>query len=162
HVVPRGYNFIYRPDTIIWCFLLGWAAARATSWTERAAVSALSIMFAAEFFDLAGREARLILALILLAWVSTVPVPRLLAQPIGWVASASMWIFMTHWLIWPELTPHMPRWLAAVGTIAGGVLVWAACRSAWSVLRVLKPEPALDAQVAVGDRRVGGRHDLDD
>jgi hypothetical protein len=162
HVVDRDYNFVYRPDTIVWCFLLGWAAARASSWRQRAVVSALAIAFAVDFFGLAGREARLIVALMLLAWVPTLPVPRLLAQPIGWVASASMWIFMTHWLIWPELTAHMPRWLAMVGTVAGGVLVWAVCRSAWSVLRVLKPEPAFDAQVAVRDRRVCGRHDFDD
>ena len=104
----------------------------------------------------------IVAALALLTWVPTLPVPRILAQPIGWLASASMWIFMTHWLIWPELTPLMPRWMAMVGTIAGGVVIWAACRSVWSVLRVLKAEPALDAQVAVRDRRVGGRHDLDD
>lgn len=162
HVVARDYNYIYRPDTVVWCFLLGWAAARASSWRERAAVSALGIVFAVDFFHFAGREARLVVALLLLAWVATLPVPRVFAQPIGWVASASMWIFMTHWLIWPELTPYVPRWLAMVGTVAAGVLVWAACRSAWSVLRVLKPEPALDAQVAVRDRRVGGGHDLDD
>ena len=162
HLVDRDYNYIYRPDTIVWCFLLGWAAARASSWRERAVVSVLAFLFAADFFHLAGREVRLVVALMLLAWVPTLPVPRLLAQPIGWVASASMWIFMTHWLIWPELTPHMPRWLAMVGTVAGGVLVWAACRSAWSVLGVLKPEAALDAQVAVRDRGVGRRHDLDD
>ena len=59
----------------------------------------------------------------LLAWVPTLPVPRLLAQPIGWLASASMWIFMTHWLIWPELTPHMPPAVAMVGTIAIGVTI---------------------------------------
>ena len=35
-------------------------------------------------------------------------------------------------------------------------------RSARPVLRVLKAEATLDAQVAVGDRRVAGRHDLDD
>ena len=93
---------------------------------------------------------------VLLAWVPTLPVPRLLARPIGWLASASMWIFMTHWLIWPQLdSAHARDGWAVVGTIAGGVLVWAACRSAGSVLRVLKAEPALDAQVAVRDRRVG-------
>ncbi len=161
-LVDRDYNYIYRPDTIVWCFLLGWAAAQTSSWRQRLLVSALAIPFAFDFFRLAGREWRLVTAVVLLAWVATLPVPRILAQPIGWVASASMWIFMTHWLIWPELTPFMPRWLALVGTVAGGVLVWAACRSAGSVLRVLKPEPTLDAQVAVRDRRVGGRHDLDD
>jgi hypothetical protein len=162
HLVDRDYNYVYRPDTVVWCFLLGWAAARASSWRERAVVSALAIVFAAQFFDFVGREVRLVVALLLLAWVPTLPVPRVIAQPLGWLASASMWIFMTHWLIWPELTPHMPRWLAMAGTLAGGVLVWAACRSAWSVLRVLKPEPALDAQVAVRDRGVSRRHHLDD
>ena len=162
HVVDRDYNYIYRPDTVVWCFLLGWAAARASSLRERIVVSVLAVAFTAEFFDYAGRETRLVAALALLAWVPTLPVPRILAQPIGWLASASMWIFMTHWLIWPELTPHMPGWMAMVGTIAGGVVIWAACRSVWSVLRVLKPEPALDAEVAVRDRGVAGRHDLDD
>jgi hypothetical protein len=162
HVVDRDYNYIYRPDTIVWCFLLGWAAARASSWRERLLVSVLAVAFAAEFFEYVGRETRLIAAIALLAWVPTLPVPKILAQPIGWLASASMWIFMTHWLMWPELVPHMPGWTAMVATVAGGVLVWAACRSGWSILRVLKPEPALDAEVAVGDRRLGRRHDLDD
>jgi hypothetical protein len=162
HVVDRDYNYIYRPDTIVWCFLLGWAAARASSWRDRVIVTVLAVAFAAEFFEYAGRESRLVAAMALLAWVPTLPVPRILSQPIGWVASASMWIFMTHWLIWPALTPHMPRGIAMVGTVTVGVLVWAACRSVWSVLRVLKAEPALDAQVAVRDRGISGRHDLDD
>ena len=162
HVVDRDYNYIYRPDTVVWCFLLGWAAARASSVRQRLVVSVLAVFLAVDFFHFAGREGRLIAALALLVWVPTLPVPRLLAQPVGWLASASMLIFMTHWLIWPELTPHMPQWTAMVGTIAGGVLIWAACRSIWSVLRVLKAEPALDAQIAVRDRRIRGRHDLDD
>ena len=56
HVVDRDYNFIYRPDTIVWCFLLGWAAARASSWPQRVVVSTLAIVFAVDFFGLAGRE----------------------------------------------------------------------------------------------------------
>ena len=39
HVVDRDYNYIYRPDTVVWCFLLGWAAARASSWRQRIVVS---------------------------------------------------------------------------------------------------------------------------
>jgi hypothetical protein len=161
-VVDRDYNYIYRPDTIVWCFLLGWAAARATSVRQRTIVTALALALVPDFFHHTDRELRLVMAIVLLAWLPTLPVPRLVAQPLGWLASASMWIFMTHWLVWPELTPHMPRWSAMVATVAAGVALWAAYRSARSVLRVLKPEPALDAQVAVRDRRVGRRHDLDD
>jgi hypothetical protein len=161
-VVDRDYNYIYRPDTIVWCFLLGWAAARAMSVRQRMIVTALTLALVPDFFHHADRELRLVIAVVLLAWLPTLPVPRLFAQPLGWLASASMWIFMTHWLVWPELTPHMPRSLAMVGTVAAGVALWAGYRSARSVLRVLKPEPALDAQVAVRDRRVGRRHDLDD
>jgi hypothetical protein len=161
-VVDRDYNYIYRPDTIVWCFLLGWAAARATSVRQRMIVTVSALVLVPDFFSHSGREVRLVIAVVLLAWLPTLPVPRLFAQPLGWLASASMWIFMTHWLIWPELTPHMPRWLAMVATIAAGAALWAAGRSARSVLRVLKPEPAFDAQVAVRDRRVGRRHDLDD
>ncbi len=107
-LVDRDYNYIYRPDTLLWCFLLGWAAARATSWRQRLAVSALVVVMVPDFFHFVDREVRLIAALMLLVWVPTLPVPRLLAQPIGWLASASMWIFLTHWLVWPELTPYMP------------------------------------------------------
>jgi hypothetical protein len=56
-------------------------------------------------------------------------IPRLLAQPVGWVAAASMWIFMTHWVVWPELTPLMPDVLAMVATVGAGVGVWAAWRA---------------------------------
>src|SRR5690606_37533156 len=99
-----GYNYIYRPDTIAWCFLLGWAAARAGSWRQRAAGTLSALALGPDFFHFVDREARLLAAIALLAWVPTIPVPRLVAWPLGWLASASMWIFMTHWLIWPELT----------------------------------------------------------
>jgi hypothetical protein len=161
-LVDRDYNYIYKPDTIAWCFLLGWAAARASSMRQRAVVTLLALVLVPDFFHHIDREVRLVVAVVMLAWLPTLPVPRLLAQPIGWLASASMWIFMTHWLVWPELTPYMPRGLAMVGTVAAGVVMWAAYRSVWSVLRVLKAEPTLDAQVAARDRRVGRRHHLDD
>jgi hypothetical protein len=127
-LVDRDYNYIYRPDTVLWCFLLGWAAARAATWQQRLLVSGLALVMVPHFFHFVDREVRLLLALGLLVWVPTVPVPRLLAQPIGWLASASMWIFMTHWLIWPELTAFLPPVAAMIGTIGVGVVVWAGCR----------------------------------
>ena len=116
-LVDRDYNYIYKPDTIVWCFLLGWAAARAASVAQRVLVTALVLVLVPDFFHYVDREVRLAIAVVLLAWLPTLPVPRLLAQPLGWLASASMWIFMTHWLVWPELTPHMPRWMAMIAPI---------------------------------------------
>jgi hypothetical protein len=129
-IVDRDYNYVYRPDTIGWCFLLGWAAAVAVTWRQRLVVSVAAVALVPGYFHgQFDREVRVLLAVLVLAWVPAVLIPRLLAQPIGWVAAASMWIFMTHWVVWPELTPLMPDVLAMVATVGAGVGVWAAWRA---------------------------------
>jgi len=128
-LVDRDYNYVYRPDTIAWCFVLGWAAAAAAAWRQRLLVSLAAVVLAYGYFGNADREIRVVLAVAALAWVPTVLVPRLLARPLGWVASASMWIFMTHWLVWPELTPIVPPVVAMSGTVAAGVALWASWRA---------------------------------
>jgi hypothetical protein len=87
------------------------------------------VVLAYDYFGNPDRDVRVMLAVSVLAWLPTVLVPRLLARPIGWVASASMWIFMTHWTVWPLLTPWMPRPAAMCGTVVAGVALWAAWRA---------------------------------
>jgi acyl-coenzyme A synthetase/AMP-(fatty) acid ligase len=128
-LVDRDYNYVYRPDTIMWCFLLGWSAAAARSWWQRSIVSVAAVVLAYDYFGNPDRDVRVMLAVSVLAWLPVVPVPRPLARPIGWLASASMWIFMTHWTVWPVLTPWMPRLMAMCGTVVAGVALWAAWRA---------------------------------
>jgi acyl-CoA synthetase (AMP-forming)/AMP-acid ligase II len=134
-LVDRDYNYVYRPDTIAWCFLLGWAAAAAATWRQRLCVSLAAPLLAYGYFGNVDREVRVMLAVVAMAWIPTILVPRPLARPLGWVASASMWIFMTHWLVWPEWTPILPPVGALTATVATGVALWASWRAIAAQLR---------------------------
>ena len=84
-LVDRDYNYVYKPDTVVWCFLLGWAAAVARTWQQRVVVSLAAVALVPGYFEYFDRELRLTLAVLLLVWLPAVVVPRLLrGRLVGW------------------------------------------------------------------------------
>lgn len=118
-------RYIFRPHTVVWLFLLGWVACRATTAAQRVAVSALVLVCVPGFFGEAPREAVIAGGLLLLLWVRTVPVPRFTAGAISLVAGASLYIYLTHWQVWPNLPDGLPVPAAMVACVIAGVAVWA-------------------------------------
>ena len=106
---------------------LGWAAARASTPTHRLVVSGLLLATVPGFFDDAQRSAVVVLAALALVWVRRTPVPTVLVAPLACVAGASLWIYLTHWQVYPHLEVDHSFWATAASLVVG-VLAWRAWR----------------------------------
>jgi acyl-CoA synthetase (AMP-forming)/AMP-acid ligase II len=109
-----------RPHTVLWLFALGWAIDRADTPARRAVVTLIGLGAVPGFFGDAGREALLAVGLLLLIWVPTVAVPRPLDRAIGLVAGGSLFIYLTHWQVYP---PLLERGIAPIGAAAASLVV---------------------------------------
>jgi acyl-CoA synthetase (AMP-forming)/AMP-acid ligase II len=129
------YNYLFRTHMVAWFFVLGWATQRADRVWQRLLTSGLTVAVVPHFFGRGQRELFIVIGLIALAWLPTVPVPRGLVRPMSAVASASMWIFLVHWQVWPPIDAALKREVAFAITIAVGVGAWWLSRRALEVLR---------------------------
>jgi len=119
-------NRIFRPHTVVWIFLIGWAVQRARTPAQRLLVTGIALACVPGFFGEPEREAIVAVGVVLLAWVTVVPVPRPLNRGVGLIAAASMYIYLTHWQVWPPLAGVLPFEMALAATLAIGVGAWLA------------------------------------
>jgi acyl-CoA synthetase (AMP-forming)/AMP-acid ligase II/peptidoglycan/LPS O-acetylase OafA/YrhL len=119
---------MYMPDTLVWCFALGWAAQRATTWPRRAVVSAVGLVALLDFFDTTPRGVLVGVGLAALVWLPRLPVPTFLRPVVAGLAAASLWIYLTHWAVLSPLRGVLPP--VAVAAVALGVGVVAALLAA--------------------------------
>ncbi|MDQ1060678.1 acyl-coenzyme A synthetase/AMP-(fatty) acid ligase [Arthrobacter globiformis] len=134
---------IPHPSPTLWLFVLGWCVARTRTWIQRCAVSVLAILTVpGYFFGDTHRELTLVAGILLLTWLPTVPVPRGLQRLAVLLASASLYAYLVHWLVYPLLDAVSPA-LAVAASLAAGVAYWALCtrvmgafgRGGWKPLR---------------------------
>jgi acyl-CoA synthetase (AMP-forming)/AMP-acid ligase II len=88
----------YRPQTTVWLFALGWAAVRATRVSHRLLLTVAAVCGASlpGFFDGEhGRKLVILGGLLLLVWVTRLPVPVVLRRLTAMLAGASLWIYLT-------------------------------------------------------------------
>ncbi|QBR92023.1 AMP-binding protein [Nocardioides euryhalodurans] len=129
----------YTVGVVAWWFLLGWAATRADSPARRWLVVALAAVGTFGFFGDPVREALIVGGIALLVLAPTVRVPRRLVGPVSVVASSSLFVYLTHWQVYPHLEDVFPLG-ATVSSFAVGTTVWWACRPALRrVGRLLNP-----------------------
>ena len=115
-----------QPQTTLWLFLLGWAAARASSTRQRVLVSAVAVLVTPGFFfDDPRREALVAGGVLLLTWVPTIPVPRPLHRVIGPLAAASLPIYLTHWHVFPAVVARTSPLGGVIASLAVGLAVQA-------------------------------------
>ncbi|HMM49720.1 MAG TPA: hypothetical protein PKE32_08955 [Miltoncostaeaceae bacterium] len=113
-------RYIFRPHTVAWLFLLGWLIQRATRTRRRLLVSALVLACVPGFFDQPAREAIIAAGLLAVIWLPTVPLPRIGARLIAPVAAGSLFIYLTHWQVWPLMKGWLPvPVMMAVCVLAG-------------------------------------------
>lgn len=119
-----GGDFLHEPHTVFWLFALGWAAAAATTVGQRLLVTVLAAAGTFGFFiGEPNREIYIVLGIVALTWIRQVRVPDRVARLAGVLASASMWIYLVHWEIYPHLEHRIPVLALALSLIAG-VLAW--------------------------------------
>jgi hypothetical protein len=118
-----------RPHDIFWLFALGWAAAVARTARGRVVLSAVLLVALPGYFGEPQREVLIAVGGLLLLWVPTVTVPRALTAPIGLVAGASLYIYLTHWQVFPPVRDAVGPVAALFASLAAGVLLWRATRA---------------------------------
>ena len=118
-----GFDILHtRP--VLWLFALGWAFARARTVPQRLALSAIAAVALPGYFGDPWREATILAGILLLAWLPALPLPALLHRVVGMLASASLYVYVTHWVVFPDLKDNHPV-LAVALSLAVGMAYWA-------------------------------------
>lgn len=120
---------------VLWLFGLGWAAAASRALWQRSAITVLAVLAAPASFDNPYRSATILAGCLILLWLPTLRVPRGLHRMTALLASASLYIYVTHWLVYPlfdsvDLFEPADKGLAVLASLACGVLYWAAATRA--------------------------------
>ncbi|MFF2244010.1 AMP-binding protein [Arthrobacter sp. NPDC058130] len=110
----------------LWLFALGWAIARSRTIAQRCLVSAMAALTVPGFFENASREWTLLVGILLLIWLPSIPVPTGFRRLTVVLASASLYAYLVHWLVYPPLAEISPA-LAVAVSLAVGVAYWALC-----------------------------------
>ncbi len=130
---------------LIWLFALGWAAQRASSTAQRLVVSGLALATIPGFWDsMPGREATVIVGLLLLTWVPAVRLPGWAARLAALVASASLYVYLTHFAVYPHLMAYSSP-LAMAACVLVGVAYWKATSGLTGRLGQRKAETPVSA-----------------
>ena len=142
--VEAGSTERYTLGVVAWCVALGACAAYAVGRRQRLLVALLAVAAAAGFFGDARREAILVAGILLLLVGRPVRLPGSMASVLGALASASLWIYLTHWQVYPPLEDSGHRIWAILASLTVGAVAWLLVTRA----------PRLVAGVV----SVGGRH----
>ncbi|WP_416416517.1 AMP-binding protein [Paenarthrobacter aromaticivorans] len=122
---------------VLWLFAFGWAAAVSRQWWQRAAMTAFALLTIPGSFSNEYRSATILVGFLILLWIPTLPVPRGLHRFTALLASSSLYIYVTHWLVYP-LFEQTHKGLALAASLLVGVAYWAtATRAMGSIERWL-------------------------
>ncbi len=116
-------DLIHSSTFVAWLFLGGWAASVARNVPQRLAVTTLLLAGTWDFTGDVARDLMIAGGVALLVWVPTVPWPRVLVGLTGTIASASLYVYLTHWQIYPHLEDRWPL-AGLLVSLAAGVLTW--------------------------------------
>ncbi|GAT72905.1 AMP-binding protein [Microbacterium hydrocarbonoxydans] len=131
----------YALPTVLWCLALGWAIARADTGPRRVVVSIASALLIAGFFGEPLREGIVLAGVLALIWIPSVRVPAVIHPALTLIASASFFVYLTHWVVYPPFEAGAP--------LAGTVLSFVVGIAAWAVHRWV----AASARRLAGARR---------
>ncbi len=133
----------YQLPVVLWCVGLGWMAARAGTDRDRWLTTLAAVVACWGFFDDPAREALVAGGVALLVWVPRLRFPSALLPLLSAVAGSSLFVYLTHWQVYPHLEVDHPV-LATLASFAVGFLVW----RGWRALGGLVPRSrGLDAAV---------------
>ncbi|MBX9363860.1 AMP-binding protein [Streptomyces sp. WAC04114] len=108
------------PSVVFWLFAWGWAAARADTVRQRAILTAVLLLTVPGLFqDQLLRTTIVIAGLTLLIWVPTLPSLGPLSALTGVLASSSLYIYLTHYQVYPYLQEDFPLTALFVSLVVG-------------------------------------------
>ncbi len=126
-----------------WFFAVGWAAAKATTALQRAAVTVVLIVGLHDYFDDSLRELLVLTGIALLIWLPAMRCPSGIVVVAGVVAEASLYIYLTHYQVYPLFGEH--QLAGVVASVVVGIAVTAAVtllRQWFRERRLNSPDPA--------------------
>src|SRR6185295_14918919 len=104
-----------------WFFAVGWAATKASTTLQRAAVTVVLIGGLHGYFDRTERELLVMAGFALLIWLPALRCPPAASVVAGVIAEASLYIYLTHFQVYPLFGDH--RLLGVVASVIVGVLL---------------------------------------
>jgi acyl-CoA synthetase (AMP-forming)/AMP-acid ligase II/peptidoglycan/LPS O-acetylase OafA/YrhL len=125
--VHAGGTERYAVVTVLWCLVLGWVVARADTAWRRLAVSVAAVVATVGFFGDPVREAVIIGGVLALAWAPRLRLPRQIVPIVRLLAGASLFIYLTHWVVYPAWEASAP-WFGTVLSLGVGIAAWCAWR----------------------------------
>lgn len=128
-----------------WFFAAGWAAAKATATWQRAAVTVVLFVGLHGYFDDTLRQLMVFTGLVLLIWLPSVRCPSGVAVVAGVIAEASLYIYLTHYQVYPLFGSH--ELVGVVAAVIVGITVSAAVTLARQWWRDRRLSPQVPAQV---------------
>lgn len=166
-VLPLSpYDNLTTPACLFWLFALGWAAGKACTRWQRLVVATAGVVALVDYFGNPLREAVVIAGLLLLVWVPHLPSTAVVNRVAGALAGSSLYIYLTHWQVYPLLDDRSPP-LALVAALVAGVMFRAAAERVTALLVRRRrripaetapiPVPARSHRVAPHQPRVGRR-----
>jgi acyl-CoA synthetase (AMP-forming)/AMP-acid ligase II len=142
-------NLRFRTHGVAWFFVLGWLADRSTTMRRQALTTLVCLTTLPGFFGRPEREWFIAVGIVLLIWRRDLPLPRAAIRPIAIVAAASMWIYVSHFRVFPPLARNLPDGAAYALTIVAGVAIWRAS-TALGALVSRRRDPAIWAGIVPG------------
>ena len=121
--VPTGPGERFTAQALLWLFALGWAAAVARTAAQRLLVVGIGAVCVLGWFGDGQREAVLLLGLVVLVGVARVPSTPWLTWVASALASSSLYVYVTHWQVYP-LWQHTVPLLSFAASLAVGLLYW--------------------------------------
>lgn len=143
----------YAVLSVVAFVVLGWLIARADTLTRRLIASCAVLVVAPGFFGEPLREAIVVTGCLVLCWVPVLRVPRVLVPVVVVLAASSMYVYLTHWQVYPPIEEVSPA-LATLASFAVGIVVWWLARAAGRA--VTRLPGIIRGRTASRDRRSAG------
>lgn len=122
-----------------WFFAIGWAASKATTVWQRAAVTAMLAVGIVGYFGNPNRELLVFTGLALLIWLPAIRCPSAFTVAAGALAEASLLIYLVHYQVYPLFGEH--RLLGVIASLVVGVVLTMLLTMARRRIRVVGARP---------------------
>ncbi len=139
----------YALPVVLWAVALGWLVARSRTVRARLLASALTLVSVVGFFADPVREGVVVVGVLLLVWVPAVPVPRVAVPVVALLAGSSMFVYLSHWQVYPPFEDAAP-WLGLLLSLVVGVLLWKGWTALGRAVLPILPSPALSRATWAG------------
>jgi acyl-CoA synthetase (AMP-forming)/AMP-acid ligase II len=140
------------PQHALWYFLLGWCALFGKQRWQRWVNTGLIVGLALLLLPGSSRSVWIIAGGLFLNWAPPLRLPALAARGISTLASASLYIYVTHFLVLGPFGNAFPS-AGFMGQLAAALLVgvtfWFVFERAWQAARRILSRRALQPEVAV-------------